>query len=57
MNMNTLAAQALEQAMGITGKGMHDKETQTIAFKLACAIAAQVTAEGKKRLALGTKTI
>ena len=45
MNMNTLAKQAMEQAMQITGKDVNDKETQEIAFKLACAIAAQITAE------------
>ena len=50
MDMNTLAAQALEQAMRITGKPASDKETQRVAFHLACAVAAQVTIEGKKSL-------
>ena len=41
MNMDTLAKQAIEAAMEITGTDGKDKETQEIAFKLACAIAAE----------------
>lgn len=45
MNMNTLAKQALEAAMKITGTDGRDEHTQAVAFKLACAIAAQNAAK------------
>lgn len=45
MNMDTLTKQALEQAIEITGKPVTDKETQNVAFHLACAIMAQYAAE------------
>jgi hypothetical protein len=41
MNLNTLTKQALEAASNITGKGFEDKETQEVAFKLACAMMAE----------------
>lgn len=37
MTMDILVAQSLEQAIELTGKGKEDKETQAVAFKLACA--------------------
>lgn len=45
MNMDTLTKQALEQAIEITGKPATDKETQNVAFHLACAVMAQYAAE------------
>lgn len=41
MNMDILAKQSIEAAMEITGTDGKDKETQEIAFKLACAIMAE----------------
>ena len=41
MNMDTLVKQSIEAAIKITGKTESDKETQAIAFKLACAVMAQ----------------
>ena len=41
MNMNQLAAQSLETASKLTNKPITDKETQEIAFKLACAMVAE----------------
>ena len=45
VNMDTLTKQALDQAMTITGKPVTDKETQNVAFHLACAVMAQYAAE------------
>lgn len=44
MNMDTLVKQTLEAASKITGKSIEDKETQEIAFKLACAAMAEEAA-------------
>ena len=41
MSMDILVKQTLEAASKITGKGFEDKETQNIAFKLACAAMAK----------------
>jgi hypothetical protein len=43
--MDTLAKNALDQAKSLTGTDGTDEHTQKIAFKLACAVAAQMTAE------------
>ena len=45
MNMDTLVKQTLEAAAKITGKGFEDEETQSIAFKLACAAMAEEAAK------------
>lgn len=45
VNMDILTKQALEQAIEITGKPVTDKETQKVAFHLACAVMAQYAAE------------
>ena len=45
MNMDTLAKQSIEAAMLITGTNGEDKETQEIAFKLACAMMAKEAAK------------
>ncbi len=45
MNMDTLAKQSIEAAMLITGTDGKDKETQEIAFKLACAMMAEEAAK------------
>lgn len=41
MNMDTLAKQALEAAMSITGKDAKDEWTLEVAFKFACYAMAQ----------------
>lgn len=41
MNMDKLAALALEQAISITGESKHSKHTQEVAFKLACMAMAE----------------
>ena len=40
MNFDKFTKQALQAAASITGKNFKDKETQDIAFKLACAMMA-----------------
>lgn len=45
MNMTILVKQSMEAAMSITGKGFNDKETQEVAFKLACAMMAEEAAK------------
>ncbi len=45
MNFDTFTKQALQAASSITGKGFDDKETQDIAFKLACAMMAEEAAK------------
>jgi len=45
MNMDILVKQTLEAASKITGKGVEDKETQSVAFKLACAAMAEEAAK------------
>ena len=41
MDMDQLVKQTMEAAMLITGKDVNDKETQEIAFKIACAAMAK----------------
>lgn len=45
MNFDIFTKQALQAASKITGKGANDKETQDIAFKLACAMMAEGAAK------------
>ena len=45
MKIDTLTKQALESAKSITGKDTSDKETQDVAFKLACLAMAEEKAK------------
>ena len=45
MSMDILAKQSIEAAMLITGTNGKDEETQSIAFKLACAMMAEEAAK------------
>ena len=44
MNMDILVKQSVEAAISITGKPATDKETQQVAFQLACAAMAEQAA-------------